>query len=305
MLLENMEKNYIGKMEEDNFIILDLNFEVFQKREFYKVSSSINVNIGDFVIVETQRGIEAAKVNSFKKAFGNIDNCSCTEIIRIATDEDILRYKNLREEAIKAGYVFRDKQLKYALGLKLVSTEYTFDKKKLIFYFASEERVDFRELVKELASIFKVRIELRQIGVRDHAKLVGDCGSCGKALCCKAIVNKFDSVSIKMARDQSVSVTPSKISGVCGRLKCCMGFEYEQYSEKQELFPMIGQMVDTPEGSGNVISLNILNDYLFVSIPNKGVNRFDLVEINFNKEEKKKLQKEIENKVEELLKEKL
>ena len=108
-----------------------------------------------------------------------------------------------------------------------------------------------------------------------------------------------------MARDQGVSVTPSKISGICGRLKCCMGFECEQYSEKQDLFPIIGQMVDTPQGYGNVISLNILNDFLFVSIPNKGISRFDLLDINFNKEEKKQLQKEVENKTEELLKEKL
>ena len=292
-------------MVKDSFIILDLNFEVFQKREFYKVSLNANISIGDLVIVETQRGIEAAKVNSFKISLGNIENSDYMGIIRIATEEDILRYKNLKEESIKAGYIFKNKQQKYNLGLKLVSTEYTFDKKKLIFYFVSEERVDFRELVKDLASVFKVRIELRQIGVRDHAKLVGDCGSCGKALCCKAIVNKFDSVSIKMARDQGVSVTPSKISGICGRLKCCMGFECEQYSEKQDLFPIIGQMVDTPQGYGNVISLNILNDFLFVSIPNKGISRFDLLDINFNKEEKKQLQKEVENKTEELLKEKL
>ena len=152
-----------------------------------------------------------------------------------------------------------------------MSTEYTFDKKKLIFYFASEDRVDFRELVKELASIFRVRIELRQIGVRDYAKMVGDCGNCGKTLCCKSIINKFDSVSIKMAREQGVSVAPSKISGVCGRLKCCMGFENAQYLEVKEDFPAIGQSVMTAEGKGNVVSMNMLNDIIFVNIEGKGL----------------------------------
>ena len=172
-----------------------------------------------------------------------------------------------------------------------MSTEYTFDKKKLIFYFASEDRVDFRELVKELASIFRVRIELRQIGVRDYAKMVGDCGNCGKTLCCKSIINKFDSVSIKMAREQGVSVAPSKISGVCGRLKCCMGFENAQYLEVKEDFPAIGQSVMTAEGKGNVVSMNMLNDIIFVNIEGKGLQRYSLSEIKFNKKEKIEIEK--------------
>ncbi len=302
---EDMEKKCIGNSKEaGDFILLDLNFEIFQKREVYKAPFNKDINVGGYAIVETARGIEAAKINSFKNIVVAKDICKSPNIIRIATPEDIAKYNLLREEAIKAGFIFKNKQAKYSLGLKHVSTEFTFDKKKLIFYFASEERVDFRELVKDLASVFKVRIELRQIGVRDHAKFVGNCGGCGKQLCCKSIVSKFDTVSIKMARDQSVSVTPSKISGICGRLKCCMSFEHEQYSEKQDLFPIVGQMVKTPEGTGNVVSLNILNDYLFVSIPSKGINKFDLSEINFNKEEKKVLEKEIEKKTEETFKNK-
>lgn len=212
-------------------------------------------------------------------------------IIRVATKKDIEKNNELKTEAIKAGYIFKNKLRKYNLNLKLVSTEYTFDKKKLIFYFASEDRVDFRELVKELASIFRVRIELRQIGVRDYAKMVGDCGNCGKTLCCKSIINKFDSVSIKMAREQGVSVAPSKISGVCGRLKCCMGFENAQYLEVKEDFPAIGQSVMTAEGKGNVVSMNMLNDIIFVNIEGKGLQRYSLSEIKFNKKEKIEIEK--------------
>ena len=175
--------------------------------------------------------------------------------------------------------------------MKLVSTEYTFDKKKLIFYLASEDRVDFRDLVKELAAIFRVRIELRQIGVRDYAKMVGDCGSCGKTLCCKSIINKFDSVSIKMAREQGVSVAPSKISGVCGRLKCCMGFENTQYMQVKENYPAIGQSVITSDGKGNVTSMNMLNDLIFVNIEGKGLQKYSLAEIKFNKIEKIEIEK--------------
>ena len=216
------------------------------------------------------------------------------KVVRIATEKDMEKYSDLKVEALKASYVLKNKIKKFNLNMKSIETEFTFDRKKLIFYFASEDRVDFRELVKELASIFKLRIELRQIGVRDQAKLIGDCGVCGKPLCCKAFINKFDSVTIKMARDQSVSVSPTKMSGICGRLKCCLNFEYDQYAERQRFFPEVGQSVTTPAGRGYVVSTNVLNNFLFVNIPEKGVMKFEIKEINFNREEKEKILKEIE-----------
>ncbi len=277
--------------------LIDLNFEVFQTREIYLANENHDLDVNDYAIVTTTRGIEMAKVMCVKEAKENQKNSEYMYIERKATKDDISRYKLLREEAIKAGFIFRNKKDKYDLNIKLVSTEYTFDKQKLIFYFASEDRVDFRELVKDLANIFRVRIELRQIGVRDHAKLVGDCGTCGKDLCCRQIKNRFDSVSIKMAREQSISVTSSKISGVCGRIKCCMAFEHDQYSEKQRYFPSSGQTVKTPIGTGQVISLNIMNDYLFVSIPNKGVNKFNIDEITFEKIEQEEIENQLDSKM--------
>ena len=301
MHLESTERKYTGNKniacsigsEEKNFNhVIDVYFDTFQKRYYFLNNPKFSVKINDQVIVETQIGLEIGKVVSVKKNT-SIKNAGepLKMIIRVATKKDIEKNNELKSDAIKAGYIFKNKLKKYSLNLKLVSTEYTFDKKKLIFYFASEDRVDFRDLVKELAAIFRVRIELRQIGVRDYAKMVGDCGSCGKTLCCKSIINKFDSVSIKMAREQGVSVAPSKILGICGRLKCCMGFENTQYMQVKENYPAIGQSVITNDGKGNVTSMNMLNDLIFVNIEGKGLQKYSLSEIKFNKIEKIEIEK--------------
>ena len=271
-------------------------------RKFLNLGAGEPMNLGDittheknekFKVTERYKKVDKRLVKDFEKTIdrlrklgnkythtANISNANVDELI-IAEDSiwDLF------------SYLFVQYFLKYSLNLKLVSTEYTFDKKKLIFYFASEDRVDFRDLVKELAAIFRVRIELRQIGVRDYAKMVGDCGSCGKTLCCKSIINKFDSVSIKMAREQGVSVAPSKISGVCGRLKCCMGFENTQYMQVKENYPAIGQSVITSDGKGNVTSMNMLDDLIFVNIEGKGLQKYSLSEIKFNKIEKIEIEK--------------
>ena len=288
-----MEKNFIGKNSEKRTI--NLYFEAVQKRYDFEIDDDLNPILGEFCIVETARGLEMGKVYS-KAAYNKVDDSitPLKKVIKIANEKDMEKYNDLKVEALKASYILKNKIKKFNLNMKSIETEFTFDRKKLIFYFASEDRVDFRDLVKELASIFKLRIELRQIGVRDQAKLIGDCGVCGKPLCCKAFINKFDSVTIKMARDQSVSVSPTKMSGICGRLKCCLNFEYDQYAEKQKFFPEVGQNVTTSLGSGYVISTNVLNDFLFINIPEKGVMKFDLNEIKFNKEEKEKILKELE-----------
>lgn len=292
-----MGKKYTGKEEEpatsitNNGKVIDVYFDTFQKRYFFLENPNFDVKINEKVLVETQMGLAIGKVIAVKSDYKYDEKEPLKRIIRKATDKDLEKNKELKEDAVKAGFIFRNKIKKYNLNLKLVATEYTFDRKKLIFYFASEERVDFRSLVKDLAAIFKVRIELRQIGVRDFAKMVGDCGSCGKTLCCKSFINKFDSVSIKMARDQGVVVTPSKITGVCGRLKCCIGFENEQYNEIKENYPATGQEVITDEGRGNVVSMNMLNDLIFINIQGKGIGRYRLSEIKFDKQEKIEIEK--------------
>ena len=292
-----MGKKYTGKEEEpatsitNNGKVIDIYFDTFQKRYFFLENPNFDVKINEKVLVETQMGLAIGKVIAVKSDYKYDEKEPLKRIIRKATDKDLEKNKELKEDAVKAGFIFRNKIKKYNLNLKLVATEYTFDRKKLIFYFASEERVDFRSLVKDLAAIFKVRIELRQIGVRDFAKMVGDCGSCGKTLCCKSFINKFDSVSIKMARDQGVVVTPSKITGVCGRLKCCIGFENEQYNEIKENYPATGQEVTTDEGKGNVVSMNMLNDLIFINIQGKGIGRYRLSEIKFDKQEKIEIEK--------------
>ena len=292
-----MGKKYTGKEEEpatsitNNGKVIDVYFDTFQKRYFFLENPKFDVKINEKVLVETQMGLAIGKVIAVKSDYKYDEKEPLKRIIRKATDKDLEKNKELKEDAVKAGFIFRNKIKKYNLNLKLVATEYTFDRKKLIFYFASEERVDFRSLVKDLADIFKVRIELRQIGVRDFAKMVGDCGSCGKTLCCKSFINKFDSVSIKMARDQGVVVTPSKITGVCGRLKCCIGFENEQYNEIKENYPATGQEVITDEGKGNVVSMNMLNDLIFINIQGKGIGRYRLSEIKFDKQEKIEIEK--------------
>ena len=292
-----MGKKYTGKEEEpatsitNNGKVIDIYFDTFQKRYFFLENPNFDVKINEKVLVETQMGLAIGKVIAVKSDYKYDEKEPLKRIIRKATDKDLEKNKELKEDAVKAGFIFRNKIKKYNLNLKLVATEYTFDRKKLIFYFASEERVDFRSLVKDLAAIFKVRIELRQIGVRDFAKMVGDCGSCGKTLCCKSFINKFDSVSIKMARDQGVVVTPSKITGVCGRLKCCIGFENEQYNEIKENYPATGQEVITDEGKGNVVSMNMLNDLIFINIQGKGRGRYRLSEIKFDKQEKIEIEK--------------
>ena len=289
-----MEKSFIGDHNNDTRVI-NLYFEAVQKRYDFEINDTLNPVLGEFCIVETARGLEMGKVYT-KASYIKSDTISVPlkKVVRIATEKDMEKYSDLKVEALKASYVLKNKIKKFNLNMKSIETEFTFDRKKLIFYFASEDRVDFRELVKELASIFKLRIELRQIGVRDQAKLIGDCGVCGKPLCCKAFINKFDSVTIKMARDQSVSVSPTKMSGICGRLKCCLNFEYDQYAERQKFFPEVGQSVTTPAGRGYVVSTNVLNNFLFVNVPEKGVMKFDIKEVTFNREEKEKILKEIE-----------
>jgi cell fate regulator YaaT (PSP1 superfamily) len=200
---------------------------------YYFDPGDLPIERKDYVIVETARGIEYGEVVVGRREVTEDDVVlPLKQVIRIASSEDARIVAENKQLAKKAMVIFKEKVAAHGLEMKLVDAEYTFDKNKLIFYFTAEGRVDFRELVKDLAAVFRVRIELRQIGVRDEAKLLGGIGPCGRILCCSTWMGEFDPVSIRMAKDQSLSLNPTKISGLCGRLMCCLKFENDSYQEQ-------------------------------------------------------------------------
>ncbi|MEE3382587.1 MAG: stage 0 sporulation family protein [Anaerovoracaceae bacterium] len=217
------------------------------------------LNIGDHVIVETARGTEFGEVsmaNSEVPESGIV--APLKPIIRIATEQDYIRHEENEKKKARAMELCQEKIEKRGLDMKLVDVEYTFDNSKVIFYFTADGRVDFRELVKDLAGVFRMRIELRQIGVRDEAKMLGGIGSCGRPLCCHSWLADFEPVSIKMAKVQNLSLSPTKISGICGRLMCCLKFENDVYTDLRRNMPEVGEQVKTPEGLGKVVDTTIL-----------------------------------------------
>lgn len=210
-----------------------------------------------YVIVETVRGIEYGKVVIGPKSVGESDVVlPLKKVIRIADDNDARIVEENKFAARNALATCLDKIRDHQLRMKLVDVEFTFDRNKIIFYFTAEGRVDFRELVKDLASIFRTRIELRQIGVRDEAKMLGGIGPCGRILCCSSWLGDFEPVSIKMAKDQNLSLNPTKISGLCGRLMCCLKFEHDNYESVREELPSVGKIVVTSYGDGKVVGIN-------------------------------------------------
>ena len=217
------------------------------------------LNIGDHVIVETARGTEFGEVsmaNSGVPESGIV--APLKPIIRIATEQDYIRHEENEKKKARAMELCQEKIDKRGLDMKLVDVEYTFDNSKVIFYFTADGRVDFRELVKDLAGVFRMRIELRQIGVRDEAKMLGGIESCGRPLCCHSWLADFEPVSIKMAKVQNLSLSPTKISGICGRLMCCLKFENDVYTDLRRNMPEVGEQVKTPEGLGKVVDTTIL-----------------------------------------------
>lgn len=222
---------------------------------------------GDFVIVETVRGIECGEV---ARENTMVDSESIVKplkkLIRVATEEDIEIYRKNKEKAQKAAGIFEEKAANHKLCMKLVDVEYTFDGSKILFYYTAPTRVDFRELVKDLASVFRARIELRQIGVRDESKMLGGLGICGRPFCCKEFLNEFQPVSIKMAKEQGLSLNTVKISGSCGRLMCCLKYEQEAYEHLLRVTPKTGAIVDTKQGRGEVVDMNLLTGKLTVKL---------------------------------------
>ena len=220
---------------------------------------------GEHVIVETARGVEMALVVVPNRS---VDESELTQplrsVIRRATQEDFKVVEDNARRAADAFEICKKRIAQHKLDMKLIEAEYTFDGSKILFYFAAEGRVDFRELVRDLASIFHMRIELRQIGVRDEAKLCGGLGICGRPLCCACFLDDFQPVSIKMAKEQNLSLNPTKISGTCGRLMCCLKYEHEAYEDLIRTTPRPDSVVQTPAGQGTVVEVNLLKGLLKV-----------------------------------------
>ena len=241
---------------------------------YYFDPQDLPVQKNRFVIVETSRGIEYGEVVIPPKEVGENDVVlPLKKVLRVATEQDREQMEDNRKAAKEAHQIGRaphqsclQKIASHGLDMKLVDVEYTFDRNKIIFYFTAEGRVDFRELVKDLASVFRTRIELRQIGVRDEAKILGGIGPCGRILCCSSFLGDFEPVSIKMAKDQNLSLNPTKISGLCGRLMCCLKYENDQYEEALKELPDLGEQIDTPIGRGRVSGLNILEKLIQVEL---------------------------------------
>ena len=237
---------------------------------FDPVDFEIEKNID--VVVETARGLEYGKIVVGPKEIEEEKLISPLKpIIRIATEEDKAIYRENKEKAKETFEICQQKIKEHGLTMFLIDCEYTFDRNKLIFYFTAEGRIDFRELVKDLASIFKTRIELRQIGVRDEAKSIGGLGTCGRELCCSSWLGDFQPVSIKMAKDQSLSLNPTKISGICGRLFCCLKYEHDVYVEAIEKMPVVGSVVKVENQKGKVIEINPLLEQIKIEFNDKTI----------------------------------
>lgn len=277
---------------------------------YYFDPDNLHVEIGTNVIVETARGMEFGTVNMTEKEVHPSEIVSpLKKIIRIADEKDYKRHKENVQKKERALKLCQEKVDKHKLEMKLIDVEYTFDNSKIIFYFTADGRVDFRELVKDLASVFRTRIELRQIGVRDETKIRGGIGICGRPLCCNTYLSEFAPVSIKMAKEQNLSLNPTKISGVCGRLMCCLTNEEETYEELNSQLPSVGDMVTTPDGlTGNVHSLSVLRKLVkvIVNLENdeKEIREYKAEELKFKPRRKKaKVSKEEMKKLAELEKE--
>ena len=234
----------------------------------------IILNIKDKVIVETVIGEDIGEVVINNKEIDEKNSEPLKKIIRLANEKDLKKLEENKKNEIKAFKVCKEKIKKHKLEMNLVDVEYSFDNSKIIFYFTADGRIDFRDLVKDLAAIYKTRIELRQIGVRDEVRKIGGNGVCGRELCCCSFLNDFDIVSIKMAKEQSASLNPSKISGNCGRLMCCLKYEQEVYDEKIKKLPKIGSIVKTKDGEGIVTAVEVLKEMLKVQFEKEDVKTY-------------------------------
>ena len=234
---------------------------------YYFDPNGTNARVGEYAIVETARGLEFGKVACQNKEVKTEDVVQpLRQVVRIATKEDIATNEENKRKEAEALKICQVKISEHGLEMKLIESEYTFDCAKLTFYFTADGRIDFRDLVKDLASTFRTRIELRQIGIRDEAKFMGGLGICGRPFCCSSFLPDFVQVSIKMAKEQNLSLNSAKISGACGRLMCCLRYEYDTYLQEAKLTPPVDSTVKTEDGIGTVIEANNLRGLLKVSV---------------------------------------
>lgn len=259
---------------------------------YYFDPLQFEIKKGDHVIVETARGIEyGTAVGDIRELEEEKINQPLKPVIRIATERDDKQQADNKEKEKEAFQICLEKIKKHNLEMKLIDTEYTFDNNKILFYFTADGRIDFRELVKDLASVFKTRIELRQIGVRDETKILGGMGICGRALCCHTFLSEFAPVSIKMAKEQNLSLNPTKISGVCGRLMCCLKNEEETYEELNRRLPNVGDYVTTDDGyKGEVHSVNVLRQLVKVVVDTgdeKEIMEYHVDQLRFKRRHRK------------------
>lgn len=259
---------------------------------YYFSPKDLEIKSGDHVIVETARGVEYGSVVLPPRDVEDEKVVQpLKEVIRIAGPQDDKKEESNRKKEKEAYQIFLKKIKEHGLEMKLIDVEYTFDNNKVLFYFTADGRIDFRELVKDLAAIFKTRIELRQIGVRDETKILGGIGICGRALCCHTYLSEFAPVSIKMAKEQNLSLNPTKISGVCGRLMCCLKNEEETYEELNRKLPVVGDRVNTPEGlRGEVQSVNVLRQLVKVIVDvddEKEIREYAVEDLKFKPRQKK------------------
>ena len=250
--------------------IVGVRFKKVGKTYFF-APGDIKLEVGDNVIVETARGMEFGEIVISNR---EIDETSITSplkpVVSKATEADKQKVEENKAKEQKAFGIFNEKVKKHQLEMKLVDVEYTFDGSKISFFFTADGRIDFRELVKDLAATFRTRIELRQIGVRDEAKTLGGIGICGRELCCKGFLGEFIPVSIKMAKEQNLSLNPTKISGNCGRLMCCLKYEQEAYESLGKTMPRNGAIVQSPDGKGTVINVNLIRQIADVKLDESG-----------------------------------
>ena len=245
--------------------VIGIRFKLVGKIYYFN-PGNIRLEIGDSAIVETSRGIEFGTVVQIKEISEEEFDKPLKSVIRKATEEDIETNKINKTKSKEAYKLCAEKIESHKLEMNLVEAEYTFDGSKLLFYFTAEGRIDFRDLVKDLATVFRTRIELRQIGVRDESKILGSIGVCGRPICCSQFLGDFMPVSIKMAKEQGLSLNPAKISGTCGRLMCCLKYEQDGYEEMLKKVPKNGAIVNTPQGKGKVESVNVLKQKVYVKL---------------------------------------
>lgn len=249
---------------------------------YYFDAEGVNVHVNSTIIVETEKGLQYGVVTKFINNDDVDKRIEYKKVIRNTTKDDYKRHLNNLKDADKAILKCNSLIEEYGLNMKIIDASYTFDREQLIFRFVADDRVDFRQLAKDLGSIYKTRIELRQVGIRDKAKEVGGFGPCGRKLCCSNFLNEFDSVSINMAKNQNLALNPSKINGVCGRLLCCLKYENENYIEYKKGIPDVGSKVKLDDIEGKVISVDVFNRNYKVA-----TNDGDIVVVECNNESKK------------------